>query len=92
MIDCMDQMLELSSQAILLTQSRVLLANCLHEADCVNSLVVPCKAVPSGWTLCKCSGRLCGLVQFWRLWHGLHYVMIIIMWSHAVATIILKCS
>ena len=36
--------------------------------------VVPCNAVPLGWTLCKCSGTLCWLVQFWGLWHELHYV------------------
>ena len=32
------------NRTILLTQRRVLLANCPHEAECVNSQVVPCNA------------------------------------------------
>ena len=73
--------------AILLTWRRVLMANCPHKVECVNSQFVLCNAVPSGWTLCKCSGTLYALVQFWRLWRGLHYVMICIHIWHAVATI-----
>ena len=29
----------------------------------MNSQVVPCNAVPSGWPLCQCSGTLRGMLQ-----------------------------
>ena len=38
-------------RTILLTWRIVLLANCPHEAKCVNIQVVPCNTVPSGWTV-----------------------------------------
>ena len=58
-------LLGLSYQVILLLKwRRILLANCLQEAECVNSQVTPCNAVPSGW--CQCSGTLCGMLQSWE--------------------------
>ena len=42
---------------------RMLLANCPQEAECVNSRVMPCNAVPSGWPLYQCSGTLRGMLQ-----------------------------
>ena len=41
----------------------ILLANCLQEAECVNSQITPCNTIPSGWPLCQCSGTLCGMLQ-----------------------------
>ena len=70
MIDCTAELLELSYRTILLTLRRILLASCPQEAEYANSRVAPCNSVPSGWTLCKYSGILCGLVHFWKLWHG----------------------
>ena len=44
----MPRFLGLSYQVILpSTRRRILLANCPHEAKCVNSQVSPCNAVPS---------------------------------------------
>ena len=75
-----NRLLKLSYQAILITRKRVLRANSLHEAEYVNSQVLPCNPVLSGWNLCKCSaGTLYELVQFWRLWYELHYVMIVVL-------------
>ena len=46
----MPQLLGLSYQVILPSKRRrILLANCPQEAECVNSQVIPCNAVPSGW-------------------------------------------
>ena len=48
----MPQLLGLSYQVILPSKRRrILLANCPQEAECVNSQVMPCNAVPSGWPL-----------------------------------------
>jgi len=47
------------------SRSRILLANCPYEAGTVNSQVLPCNAVPSGWPPCQCSGRPCGMLQSW---------------------------
>ena len=44
----MPQLLGLSYKVILPKRRRLLLANCLQEAECVNSQVTPCNAVPSG--------------------------------------------
>ena len=64
----MSQFLELSNQSILLTWRRVLLANCPHEAECVNIQVAPYNTVPSGWTVSAqahlvdyCSSGDCGM-------------------------------
>ena len=60
----MPQLLGLSYQVILPSKRRrILLANCPQEAECVNSQVMPCNAVPSGWPLCQCSGTLRGMLQ-----------------------------
>ena len=60
----MPQLLGLSYQVILPSKRRrLLLANCLQEAECVNSQVMPCNAVPSGWSLYQCSGTLRGMLQ-----------------------------
>ena len=60
----MPQLLGLSYQVILPSKRRrILLANCPQEAECVNSQVMPCNAVPSGWPLCQCSGTLHGMLQ-----------------------------
>ena len=60
----MPQLLGLSYQVILPSKRRrILLANCPQEAECVNSQVMPCNAVPSGWPLCQCSGTLRGILQ-----------------------------
>ena len=57
----MPQLLGLSYQVILPSKRRrILLANC---PQCVNSQVMPCNAVPSGWPLCQCSGTLRGMLQ-----------------------------
>ena len=61
----MPQLLGLSYQVILPSKRRrILLANCLQEAECVNSQVMPCNTVPSGWPLYQCSGTLRGMLQF----------------------------
>ena len=60
----MPQLLGLSYQVILPSKRRrILLANCPQEAECVNSQVMPCNAVPSGWPLYQCSGTLRGMLQ-----------------------------
>ena len=59
----MPQLLGLSYQVILPSKRRILLANCLQEAECVNSQVMPCNAVPPGWPLYQCSGTLRGILQ-----------------------------
>ena len=60
----MPQLLGLSYQVILPSKRRrILLANCPQEAECVNSQVMPCNTVPSGWPLCQCSGTLRGMLQ-----------------------------
>ena len=60
----MSQLLGLSYQVILPSKRRrILLANCPQEAECVNSQVMPCNAVPSGWPLYQCSGTLRGMLQ-----------------------------
>ena len=60
----MPQLLGLSYQVILPSKRRrILLANCPQEAECVNSQVMPCIAVPSGWPLYQCSGTLHGMLQ-----------------------------
>ena len=61
----MPQLLGLSYQVILPSKRRrILLANCPQEAESVNSRVMPCNAVPSGWPLCQCWGTLRGMLQF----------------------------
>ena len=53
----MPQLLGPSYQVILPSKRRrILLANCPQEAECVNSQVMPCNTVPSGWPLYQCSG------------------------------------
>ena len=60
----MPQLLGLSCRVILPSKRRtILLANCPQEAECVNSQLMPCNAVPSGWPLCQCSGTLHGILQ-----------------------------
>ena len=59
----MPELLGLSYQVILPSKRRILLANCPQEAECVNSQVMPCNAVPSGWPLYQCSGTLRGMLQ-----------------------------
>ena len=50
----MPKLLGLSYQVILPSKRRrILLANCPQEAECVNSQVMPCNTVPSGWPVTK---------------------------------------
>ena len=60
----MPQLLGMRYQVILPSRRRrILRANCPQEAECVNSQVMPCNAVPSGWPLYQCSGTLHGMLQ-----------------------------
>ena len=72
----MPQLLGLSYQVILPSRRKILLANCPQEAECVNSQVTPCNAVPSGWPLCQCSGTLRGMLQSSEKGGGSFYVMV----------------